>query len=253
MEIIKSGTWKKSVIVIYCDIKHEVVGGCNNWGDVAQQVEPYFVSMFPAGSLYTRADFETTDSGKWPQMSSLLERGHHFVIIVDDSSGIGQYPKSDLFFTAAQSIGEAKSLAPWVAVINREDAELPFGESPLIGDRYLWRAYGIDSPYEWNLAVARGFSLLATDHVEAWWTFGPPSEPPMPLYVRHDGDDAWEWGTNPYPVETLTEAVNWLVSAPAGSYMRQLSIAPGLYQENILITTRVELVADGGDVTIVGF
>ncbi|MHC4619997.1 MAG: hypothetical protein ACYTEQ_19805 [Planctomycetota bacterium] len=251
-EMMFSSAWDKRITFLWLDIKHDAIPPCNYcnywphdpadaWTDL---IKNDLDAVLPAGSVYTHNEFKN-DSRLWPSLDDLLSQGKHFIVILDGGHWDTDKPDHPYFFVTATSKAEATSHGkPWIRVINREDGSLPSEESPVDGDGYLWRAYGLDET-NFNTALNNGFNLLGVDDYGHSWTEQPGVHPPVPLRVdaSHTG---WErkWGTYGFPFSTVNAGVGRALPR------MEVTIIGGYYNEQLTISKPLTLKAIDGAVTI---
>lgn len=250
-EFVSSQTWDRRLTFLWLDIKHESV--CNYWdndnGSQAwlDQIRAVIDSRIPTSMVYTRAEFDDVDSGLWPSVDHLLDRGKHIVVILDGGHWDTDKPFHPYYFVTASSIAEARARAPWAAFVNRADASLPVGEAPQADTRYIWRAYGLNDEASWSLALDRRFHLPSSDKVDHSWTMGARTHPPRPMRVDLRNTGSEQHGTTAYPYETVPPAAARLRTTGARTI---LEIETGHYPQSVTFDSPLEVRARNGVVTI---
>ena len=197
-------------VFLWLDVKNNA-GCCSLPSGWFTSLKNAVLARIPANEIYGRADLEA-NADVWPSMDEIWGAlGKRFIVIVDENNN---KPLDDLFFVSAKSLAEASNNWPWARFINKENGDLDVpGENVLTDSRFLWRAYGLDDAAEYDLALAREFQLVYTDHYSASFSFDRKTHPPVPFYFDPTSQfPLAQYGTTLFPFESLwvLDPVDWI-------------------------------------------
>lgn len=237
------------VTVVYLEMK----AACQSWPARAvyrDSIRNAVLTAFGVEAVYTSSEFKVADQFRWPSYQELLRRGYRWMVILDEEET--GFADDDFFFGMARGNPPVEFEPNSVLVNSGDDDDVPNrGQEP---DRWMFRAYptpfcdlGDDEDY-FDDAIANGYTFVATNCIDRFYTMTPTTHSPSPLHVTLNGSGT-QFGTSAFPYRGPTGFLNAVQRA---SPMAPVSIQTGSYDipNGVRLNRPIVIKAAGGIVRL---